>query len=60
MLRIITVNLNGMRSVCTKGFRIWLVRWKTDFVWLQEMKAHEGELTLAMTDPGTRLTIRWG
>jgi exodeoxyribonuclease-3 len=60
MLRIITVNLNGMRSVCTKGFRIWLVRWKTDVVWLQEMKAHEGELTRAMTDPGTRLTIRWG
>jgi len=60
MLRIITVNLNGMRSVCTKGFRTWLVRRKTDVVWLEEMKAPEGELTPAMTDSGTHLTIRWG
>lgn len=60
MLRIITVNLNGMCSACTKGFRIWLVRRKTEVVWLQEMKAHEGEFTPAMTDSGTHLTIRWG
>lgn len=60
MLRIITVNLNGMCSACTKGFRIWLVRRKTEVVWLQEMKAHEGEFTPAMTVPGRRLTIRWG
>lgn len=42
MLRIITLNLNGIRSAAQKGFFRWLARQKADIVCLQEVRAsHE-------------------
>ena len=51
MLRIITLNLNGIRSAYAKGFAKWLARQKADIVCLQEIKAHQEVLTPAMTHP---------
>ncbi len=39
-MRIITVNVNGIRSAERKGFFRWLARQRADVVCLQELKAH--------------------
>ena len=44
-MRIITVNVNGIRSAANKGFFKWLARQKADVVCLQETKAQEHQLT---------------
>src|SRR5260221_14638511 len=44
MLRIITLNLNGIRSALAKGFPHWLARQRADLVCLQEVKAQEADL----------------
>src|SRR5262252_5310140 len=41
MLRIITLNLNGIRSALAKGFPRWLARQKADVVCLQEVDLAE-------------------
>ena len=51
MLRIITLNLNGIRSAYAKGFFARLVRRKADIVCLQEVKAQETDLSSEMTHP---------
>ena len=51
MLRIITLNLNGIRSATTKGFIDWLGAQHADVVCLQELKAHAGDLSDAMRAP---------
>ncbi|NMF99160.1 exodeoxyribonuclease III [Aromatoleum toluolicum] len=51
MLRIITLNLNGIRSATTKGFIDWLGAQDADVVCLQELKAHAGDLNDAMRGP---------
>jgi len=51
MLRVITLNLNGVRSATTKGWLAWLARQKADIVCVQELKAHVGDLTEAMARP---------
>ena len=51
MLRIITLNLNGIRSATTKGFLDWLGAQDADVVCLQELKAHSGDLSEAMRAP---------
>ena len=38
-VRVITLNLNGIRSAARKGFYHWLRRQKADLVCLQELKA---------------------
>lgn len=43
-MRIITVNLNGIRSAATKGFFEWMVAQKPDVVCVQETKAQEHQL----------------
>jgi len=43
-MRVITVNLNGIRSAGRKGFFQWLVRQRADVVCLQELKAHVDQL----------------
>ena len=45
MLRIITLNLNGIRSAARKGFAGWLARSRADVVCVQELKAHAGDIT---------------
>jgi exodeoxyribonuclease-3 len=51
MLRIITLNLNGIRSAVGKGLLEWLAARKADVVCLQEVKAHLADLVPATLDP---------
>ncbi|GAB2897544.1 exodeoxyribonuclease III [Uliginosibacterium flavum] len=51
MLRVITLNLNGLRSAATKGFYDWLAAQDADIVCLQEIKAQEADLSPAMLNP---------
>ncbi len=48
MTRIITANLNGIRSAVNKGFLPWLEKQTADIVCVQEIKAHDGDITPAM------------
>ena len=48
MLRIISLNLNGIRSAFNKGLEEWLVAQNADIVCLQELKAQAADLTPAM------------
>lgn len=51
MLRIITLNLNGIRSAWSKGVLPWLVEQKADIVCLQEIKAQYSDLADEMKSP---------
>ena len=51
MLRITTLNLNGIRSATTKGLLPWLAAHQPDVVCMQEVKAHEGDLAEALLRP---------
>ncbi len=52
MLRIITLNLNGIRSAAQKGFFKWLARRRADIVCVQELKAQAADMTPEMLAPG--------
>src|SRR5207247_11151710 len=53
MLRIITLNLNGIRSALAKGFPRWLARQRPDVVCMQDVKAQEADLAdLALIPKG--------
>jgi len=43
-LRIITLNLNGIRSAARKGFFAWMQQQNADVICLQEVKAQEQDL----------------
>jgi len=43
-LRVITLNVNGIRSAARKGLYRWLAAQKADVVCLQEVKAQEADL----------------
>jgi len=45
MMKIITVNVNGIRAAAKKGFFDWLAKQKADVVCLQEIKAQTDQLT---------------
>lgn len=51
MLRIISLNLNGIRSAFSKGVLPWLVAQNADIVCLQELKAQYADLTDDMKYP---------
>jgi exodeoxyribonuclease-3 len=51
MLRIITVNLNGIRSAAKKGFFEWMLQQNADVICLQELKAQEADLSSAIFQP---------
>jgi len=55
MLRIVTLNLNGIRSACRKGFLDWIHAQQADVVCVQEVKAHATDLdeTMRALGPGT-------
>jgi exodeoxyribonuclease III len=42
--RIVTLNLNGIRSACRKGFLEWVTAQQADVVCVQEVKAHDADL----------------
>ncbi len=50
-MRIISVNLNGIRSAASKGFYEWLKLQNADIVCLQELKAQAADMTEEMLNP---------
>ena len=50
-MRIITANLNGIRSAANKGFFAWLQTTQADVVCLQELKAQAADMTAEMLAP---------
>jgi exodeoxyribonuclease-3 len=51
MLRIISANLNGIRSAVKKGFLPWVAKQQADFVCMQELKAQSDDLEAAILNP---------
>jgi exodeoxyribonuclease-3 len=51
MLRIITANLNGIRSAAKKGFFDWVKTQSPDILCIQELKAQEGDLDQSLLTP---------
>ncbi len=51
MLRIITLNLNGIRSAAKKGFLEWLARSRADVVCVQELKAQAADMDASLLAP---------
>ena len=52
MLRIITLNLNGIRSAARKDFFRWMARQRADVLCVQELKAQAADLSEEMRAPG--------
>jgi exodeoxyribonuclease III len=50
-MRIVTLNVNGLRSAAAKGFAPWMRRQKADIVCLQEIKAQEADLPRTLLAP---------
>ncbi|HSG75534.1 MAG TPA: exodeoxyribonuclease III [Burkholderiales bacterium] len=50
-MRVVTLNVNGIRSAAKKGLYRWLAAQKADVACLQEIKAHDGDLLEAMRAP---------
>ncbi len=50
-MRVISANLNGIRSAASKGFFPWMLRQQADVICLQELKAQEPQLTQEMLAP---------
>src|SRR5690606_16178332 len=53
MMRVISANLNGIRSATSKGFLHWAAEQNADFICLQELKAQAANMTpdmLALPD----------
>ena len=55
MLRIISANLNGIRSAAKKGFIPWAILQQADFICMQELKAQESDLDEAIMRPDNLL-----
>lgn len=51
MLRIISANLNGIRSAAKKGFFEWMGKQDADMVCVQELKAQAADMTEAFLAP---------
>ncbi|MBU1236429.1 MAG: exodeoxyribonuclease III [Gammaproteobacteria bacterium] len=51
MLRITTLNLNGIRSAATKGMFRWMAGEIPDILCVQELKAQDGDLSDGMRAP---------
>src|SRR5262249_9643716 len=50
-MRVVTLNVNGIRSAARKGLFRWLPAQKADVVCLQEVKAHEADLDATLLSP---------
>jgi len=51
-VKIITLNLNGIRSAARRGFFQWLKRQRADVVCVQELRAQHADLAPEMIRPG--------
>src|SRR5450830_1116040 len=45
MPKIVSANLNGIRSAAKKGFFEWMAKESADFICVQELKAQEADMT---------------
>ena len=50
-MRIITLNLNGIRSACNKGMLEWFARQNADILCVQELKAQAADMPPDMLSP---------
>jgi len=50
-LKIISLNLNGIRSATNKGVQAWLQKQDADIVCMQEIKAQAADMTVEMHNP---------
>jgi exodeoxyribonuclease-3 len=51
MFRVISANLNGIRSATTKGFLSWMAQQDAEFVCVQELKAQAADMKPEMLEP---------
>jgi exodeoxyribonuclease-3 len=51
VIRIATLNVNGIRSAGSKGLLDWLGGTGADIVCLQEVKAHEADIPAVLRVP---------
>jgi exodeoxyribonuclease III len=51
MLRITTLNVNGIRSATNKGLWPWLAKQRADVLCFQEVKAHAADLPIEILQP---------
>ena len=51
MLKIVSANLNGIRSASRKGFFDWMARHDADFICVQELKAQAADMTPDFLNP---------
>jgi len=56
MRKIVTLNLNGIRSAVKKGWLDWLTACDADIVCVQELKAQAADMTERTRHPGGGLT----
>ena len=54
MLRVTSLNVNGIRAAFRKGLPAWLEAQKPHIVCMQEIKISEPDLTPDLTNPGQR------
>lgn len=52
-MKIVSANLNGIRSATTKGFLEWMTTTDADVFCLQELKAQAADLTAGMRNPAS-------
>ncbi|RMH04465.1 MAG: exodeoxyribonuclease III [Planctomycetota bacterium] len=50
-MRVVSMNLNGLRSAADKGFLAWLAEQEPDLVCVQEIRIQEHQLTPALRRP---------
>ncbi|GMQ97057.1 MAG: exodeoxyribonuclease III [Gammaproteobacteria bacterium] len=51
-MRVISINVNGIRAAANKGFFSWLARQRADVICIQETRAQEHQLVDAQFRPG--------
>jgi exodeoxyribonuclease-3 len=51
VLRVTSLNLNGIRSAIRRGFLDWVTKSRSDIVCMQEIKAHQSDLDSAILMP---------
>jgi len=51
MFRVMTINLNGIRSAAKKGFFDWMLQQNADVICVQEVKAQHDQLTTEIFNP---------
>ncbi len=54
MIRVVTLNLNGIRSACRRGWIEWANAHAADVVCVQEVRAQQGDLDAAHSIDGLR------